>query len=51
MVCTCGADGMRNTIPTVALVTRPCGKEEKQRIAEEDLDGQCQGRPEGETST
>ena len=30
----------------VALVTR--GGKEKQREAKEDLDGQCQGRPEGE---
>jgi len=46
MVWTCGADGGRKT--TNRSFTQPCGREEKQGEAEEDLDGQCQGRPEGE---
>ena len=46
MVWTCGADGWVKTANR--SFTRPCGRKEKQE-AEEDLDGQCQGRPEGET--
>ena len=33
---------------TNSSFTRPCEREEKQREVEEDLDGQCQGRPEGD---
>ena len=43
---TCGTDGGRKT--TNCGITWTRGKNEKQREAKEDLDGQCQGRPEGE---
>ena len=46
MVWTCGADGRRKTTNRDFKWTRE-GKE-KQRESNEDLNGQCQGRPEGE---
>ena len=45
MVCTFGADGRRKS--TNRSFTRLCQEEEQQREAEENRDGQCQGRPEG----
>jgi len=46
VVWTCATDGGRKT--TKCSFTRTCQWKEKQREADEDLDGQCQGRPEGE---
>src|SRR6218665_3976439 len=46
VVWTSGMDGRRKI--TNRCFTWTCGGQEKQSKAKEDLDGQCQGRPEGD---
>src|SRR6218665_706939 len=45
-LCACGKDGGEKI--TKCSFTWTCRGKEKQRETEEDLDGQCQGRPERE---